>query len=324
MRKTLTKKNLNERSTGRTLLAFSLAASLAAFGCTTNKTPGNGEPIRSAPGVGPAAPTSGMNSGSSSGSTGTSYQPMTSSSTYIEALPTVKTRSKKLPLSPNEAAMIMADNVLGRARVLGPSNPGSSHVYMNNPVAQQAALPGQTGYGIVTVNSSINSAGQVPGVVNEGGGVVTGTGTTTTGTAAALTTTGATTPVTAGTAAANTTITPTAATLPVTAGSFAAGPGTSGVVSGTSVNNSGTLTPTVSSSQVPSTTFGSSGILSGGTVSNGAVVATGRTIRNTGAVTANVTTNGTTASATVANPVRIFQDASGRVTVSNASSKSPK
>ena len=363
MRKRLTEKNLSERSAGRTLLAFSLAASLAAFGCTTNRTPGNGEPIRSGPGVGPAAPTSGV-TGSSTGSTGTSYRPMMSSSTYGEALPTVSARSKKLPLSANEAAAIMADNILGRGvRVLGPVNPGPGHAYANQ-VAQQPALPGYTLTPIVTVNSSVNSVAHEPAIID--GSVAVGalsagvtaastvSGTTattaaTTGTTATAGTGAALTPTTAATTAtpgsvSGTVLTPTTAALPVTAGAFASGPGTSGVVSGAAVDNTGTLTPTVSSSQVPSVTSGSSGILGGGTVAttatNGAAVPTGATAASTngtavatGTTTASTTTGttartaaatstrtGATASASVANPVRVFQDASGRVTVANGKS----
>src|SRR5688572_8456540 len=107
MRNGLNKKNLNERPAARAIVALSLTASLAAFGCTTNRTPGNGDPYRSNPGVGPtAAPTSGI-TGTSSGTT-VPDPPMMSSSTHVEALPTVNARSKRLPLSPDEAAAVMA------------------------------------------------------------------------------------------------------------------------------------------------------------------------------------------------------------------------
>src|SRR5688572_10269323 len=125
MRNRLNRNNLNERPAARAIVALSLTASLAAFGCTTNKTPGNGDPYRSGPGVGPtAAPTSGV-TGTSSGGT-VPNPPMMSSSTYVEALPSVNARAKRLPLSPDEAAAVMADHaVLSRSvKVLGPANPG--------------------------------------------------------------------------------------------------------------------------------------------------------------------------------------------------------
>ena len=271
MRNNLNPKGLFERGTGRTLLAFSLVTSLAAFGCTTNRTPGNGEPLRSAPSVGPAAPTSGVTSGSSRGGTVT-YQPMMSSSQHIEPLPGVTTRAKRLPLTPDEAAAIMAGNQFGRgARVLGPVNPGTSrHVYVSDrldPFDRPAS-------GIITVNSSINSAAHVEAIAADGAGsagVISGvTGASTIAGRGTVATTGAP-------------LTPTTATLPMTAGSFAAGPvatTTTPAVS-TGAVSTGTLTPTVSSSFVPSPTASSSATVS---------------------------------------PVRIIQNANGQVTVTNSGS----
>src|SRR5687768_1291145 len=103
MRNALKQKNLNERPAARAILALTLTASLAAFGCTTNRTPGNGDPVHLDPQVGPAsAPTSGVTSGSSSGTPVETPPPppMMSSSTYVEPLPSVTTRAKRLPLSP--------------------------------------------------------------------------------------------------------------------------------------------------------------------------------------------------------------------------------
>jgi len=63
MGKTQKNNDLRGQRRLRPLLAVSLAASLAAFGCTTNLNPGSGTPMR----VGPelrSAPTSGVTSGS--------------------------------------------------------------------------------------------------------------------------------------------------------------------------------------------------------------------------------------------------------------------
>src|SRR5918998_1340833 len=62
MSKTHKIKDLQKQWSARTLLAVSLAASLAAFGCTTNHNLGNGTPTRSGPEV-RSAPTSGVTSG---------------------------------------------------------------------------------------------------------------------------------------------------------------------------------------------------------------------------------------------------------------------
>src|SRR5438105_3042311 len=68
MRKTQ-KENVSERSGLRILAAIALTGSLAAFGCSTNRTPGNGEPAMSAPAAGSVAPNSTSTPGSSSGTT---------------------------------------------------------------------------------------------------------------------------------------------------------------------------------------------------------------------------------------------------------------
>jgi hypothetical protein len=75
-------KDLQTRRTSRSLLALSLAASLAAFGCTTNLNLGNGAPSRSGSEI-RTAPTSGVSSGSESAPV--LPPPMTSSSTRAEA-----------------------------------------------------------------------------------------------------------------------------------------------------------------------------------------------------------------------------------------------
>jgi hypothetical protein len=361
MRKTLRHSNLAERSTGRTLLAFSLAASLAAFGCTTNRTPGNGEPVGVTP-TGPAATT-----GSSSGNSTPSNPPMMSSSTHIEPLPAVSAKmTRRLPLSPDEAAAVMSDNLLGRGvRVLGPVNPGSSgRGYVSDSVvtgAYQDPIQ-RLGTGIVTVNSSVNSVAHLPALA-DGGGAIAGDAAVITGASTIAGTTSAT-GVTAGTTAAVTTggvtagtglgsggavvftpsataVTPTTAALPFTAGAFAAGPSAvSGTVPGTTAAtaNTGSLTPTVSSSVVPTPTTATSAAITaarGGTALTSATNATTTTAATTANATTNAaTTNATTGTARTARattattgrasgsaavaPIRVSQDASGRVVVTNA------
>jgi hypothetical protein len=278
MGKTLNLKSLNELPASRTVLALSLAASLAAFGCTTNRTPGNGAPLRSGPGAGPAAPTSGVTSGSSRGGVVTD-QPMMSSSRHLDPLPGVSTRPKRLPLSPDEAAAIMADNQLGRGvRVLGPVNPSKSgHRYVSDRV-DPFDRPAN---GIVTVNSSINSVDQVAGIVSGTTGAA-GTGTTVSGV------TGASTIAGTGTIAGGTPLTPTTAAMPVTPGAFAAGSGsvttTTPAVSAASTGT--TLTPTTASSVLPAIT----------TVNGSTVTSPVRIVNTNGRVTVTNSSAGTTTS----------------------------
>lgn len=347
MRNSLKNDNLSERPAARAILALALAASLAAFGCTTNRTPGNGEPLSGAPGAGPGAPTSGVSGGTSSG-TGNVNPPMTSSSMHNDALPTVNARSRRLPLSADEAAAIMAANNNFRrgVRILGPVNPGSAgRSYASDGVVTgQFQNPAMNLNPIVTVNSSVNSIAHVPAVAAGGGdaGVIADTATLTGAIAGnalvgpAAGTVGDGGGVIFSPATAITT--PTAAALPVTTGAFAAGPGSvSGTIPGTTLatTSSGTLTPTVAAGGLPSPTVASSAI----TASTGTVRAAGTAAANatnlnnatTNATTASnatvasrSTARGATASANVANPVRVTQDANGRVTVTNANSKSQK
>jgi len=142
MRKVLRNQNL------KMLLALSLAASLAAFGCTTNSTWGSGQPWTGGPGVGPASPSS--TSGTSVPST---PPPMTSSYTRADE-PVKPMRSHMLPLSHAEAAAIMAQHQ-PRVRVLGPVNPGPA----NRPYASDRIVTSQQAYvnPQYTINSSINN-----------------------------------------------------------------------------------------------------------------------------------------------------------------------
>jgi len=142
MRKVLIHRNLNP------LLALSLVASLAAFGCTTNSMRGSGEPYTGGPGVGPASPSS-----TSGTSVPTTPPPMTSSYTRADE-PAQPLRSYKPPLSHAEAAAIMAEHQ-PRVRVLGPVDPGPA----NRPYASDRTVTSPQAYvnPQYTINSSINN-----------------------------------------------------------------------------------------------------------------------------------------------------------------------
>jgi hypothetical protein len=207
----------------KTLLAMTLTASLATFGCTTNYNHGNGEPATGSPGIGPSAPTSGT-SGSSGG---TMPQPMTSSS--------------RLTNSSGDALAIMqrTRGTGDKGRVLGPVNPpatGQARAVSNGATSSFDGTISQ-----LTVNSSIsNPYGPQAAVVNGAGDGFAGdvlAGTVTNGTTVG-TTAGVTTVT--GTAA-----TPTSAALPLATGAFA---------SGTAV------TPTASSAAVTTPTAATSAI----------------------------------------------------------------
>ncbi|HKO57197.1 MAG TPA: hypothetical protein VJ276_15075, partial [Thermoanaerobaculia bacterium] len=99
--------NLMKRKGFQTLAALSLSLSLAAFGCSTNRTPGNGEPaspVRAMPSSTP---------GSSSGTDGT--HPMMSSSIERDTAPAA-------PVSrADDAAATLAFINGHRGRDLGPA-----------------------------------------------------------------------------------------------------------------------------------------------------------------------------------------------------------
>jgi len=108
------------------LIAFSLVASIAAFGCTTNRTMGEGQPYTGGPGVGPASPTSNLRGTS----VPTTPPPMTSSYQGV-SLPSTTPRAPIHKLTADEAAMIMSGHQ-PRVRVLGPVDPGGARPYVSN------------------------------------------------------------------------------------------------------------------------------------------------------------------------------------------------
>lgn len=249
MRKTLRSKNLHER----TWLAVTLAVSLAAFGCTTNRTPGAGEPYIGGPGVGPSAPSSHI---SSNRATTAMPPPMTSSYQRDDALPTtITTRStSRLPLTADEAAAIIAGQQ--RVRVLGPANPGVSGGYHSDGLVtgqvrdsasivnpQMTLNSSLTSSPTVVISSGVGGGAAAPGVVVSGSSIVANS------TNAPLVSTND------GSAPVFTrdlrTATPTTAAIPVTPGMFAAG-GTNVSPGAVSTRTTRTATPVTTSSTATS------------------------------------------------------------------------
>ena len=250
MRKVLSNSNLHERRGVRIIVGFALVASLAVFGCTTNRTHAEGEPYIGGPSVGPSSPTS-SNYGTS---TPTTPPPMTSSYKGSEQAEFTAPRPHRL--TPDEAAMIMADH-LPRVRVLGPAAPGPA----TRPYASEGLVTGQVaiaGLQPVTANTTLNSPA-TPSITS---------GADFSGASAAPTLTGSLA-----------TVTPTTAAIAVTPGAFAGG-GTPTVTGTTSTN----ATPTATTAATGTTTTASSTVSVSPTTTNAPATARG--------LNANVTTNG--------------------------------
>jgi hypothetical protein len=154
MIKPLTTSNLHERSAIRTLLAISLCASMAAFGCTTDRNLGNGDPVTT-PGT-RSVPTGGTSAGSES----EPVPPPMMSSFSNGAVPVQRRVAR---LSADEAAAIMAQQQ-PRVRVLGPVSPDNG----GRPYASDQMLPQQQREMRYTINSSINS--QLTEAITSGAG----------------------------------------------------------------------------------------------------------------------------------------------------------
>jgi hypothetical protein len=275
------RKGLPGQRTLRPLLAMTLAASLAAFGCTTNQNLGNGTPTRSGPEV-KTAPTSGVTSGGET-ATPVTPPPMTSSYTRAEALPTVTARAaattrpvargteRVIRRSPDEAAAIMAGRQQLAGRYLGVVSPAlSNQQYVSaNLRTGEFQNPALVTNPQLTINSSISS----PPLPAIGPGVDTAL-TTTTGTTAAATV--------AGTAS-----------------------------TGTSATTVGTL-PTVASSGIPPVTAAS--------VGTGRATAVAGTTTTTGTTASVTVTAPATAIGSATGNIRVMRSTSGAVTVTNATS----
>ena len=286
------RKDLLEQLTTRSLLAITLAASLAASGCTSNRNPGSGTPTRVTPEL-RTAPTSAITSGSE---TPTLPPPMTSSYTGTEALPRVE-RRRSIRMSANEAAALMAQHQVSRGRYLGVVNPGPSGrayasdaqgVYMNPALVTNPQS---------TVNSSISS--YPTAVISSEAGITSGVTTATGTTASAVvagTTSGTTTTVTS-----DANVSPTSTVPGLASGTFAA-----------------------TRADLPTITAASSGF--GRTLtsanSNPSLAPAFNTATNTGTTSAATAGGATATGETVASasvPVRIVRSASGTVTVTNVS-----
>ena len=264
----------------RPLLAVSLAASLAAFGCSTNLNPGSGTPTR----VGPelrTAPTSGVTSGSER----PLPPPMTSSYTRSEAVQTVTPRT--IRRSAEEAAAIMAGHQAVRGRYLGPSNPAATGRAYASDGAGGFVNPAMVTNPQSTINSSISSGptAAINSGAAGGGGAVTGV---------------ATSGVTAGAVFAGTGTTTAAATTAATtpAGAFA----TSRPAVTDSVAANPTVTAASGAAPTPLT----------------ATSAATRTTAATTTTTAAATNAATVTSAGNGSSVRILRNTNGNVTITNA------
>src|SRR3954467_12755160 len=176
----------------RAFAAAAAIASLAAFGCTTNRTPGDGQPAMTAPATPSTTP------GTSSGTN----PPMASA--YVD--------SGSIDRA-NESAAVMAAHQ--RERFLGTINPTGPQP---NPAQPMTAPTGQfvppSAYANpqATVNASISSD-PIPVITGDGGGAVLfGTGTTAAASVAATAASIAPTIGTIGATTATPTVTNTTAT----------------------------------------------------------------------------------------------------------------
>lgn len=274
------KKTQNLRG-GITAAVF--ACSLAVFGCSTNHTPGDGQPSMTPP-MNPAA-----TPGSSSGTT---HPPMASAMD-------ISTRVQRA----NDAAAIVAAH--HRERFLGYINPTGPQPTPPGqmPETGQVIPPSQYANPEVTVNASISS-GPTPVISSGADGSDMAAFFAATATESAPTVTN------------SATATPATAALSATPGQFAAGPSTMSTTAAmTAMPNTAALTPTLSSAATPSPTraanppLTSAGVTSSSTTTSMSstapftTLATGRLVIPNGAVT-----NGS---------VHAVTNANGAVTITN-------
>ena len=282
MSKTLKKSNLAERRTLPALLAISLCASIAAFGCTTDRTVGNGDPVVT-PGL-RNSPTGGASTGTESESV---PPPMMSSYSGAQALPAVRPRISR------EEALLLVTEMQPRVKVLGPVSPGpGGRVYQSDLVAQQLQqVPART-----TINSTIYSPPAEGILSGAGEGVATTVdagsifGTAVTNAGAAV-------------------IAPTTAATATPTGSAIAAPSALASVRTLSPTAASVVNPPASISSSPALATTSSARTAAGTVTRSTPLTTGTAPATTQAVT------GTT-SVPVVNPVRVLTT-NGRVTITN-------
>lgn len=296
MSKGLKKNDLAERpvakATLRMLLAVSLSASIAAFGCTTDRSVGNGEPVVT-PGL--------RNSPTGGAATGTETEsippPMMSSYSGVQARSAVRPR-----ISREEAALLLTE-MQPRVKVLGPVSPGpSGRVYVSDRIALNLQPETRS-----TINSSIYSPAPAEGIISGAGEGVAGTTATIAGSTVVTNPDAA---VIAPTTAANATPTGSAIMTPSALPSVRTlSPTAAAVVNPpASISSSSTLATTSSARTAPS-------IVTAGTANTQAVAAQPQPVSAT-------SVSGTAASSAV-NPVRVVT-ANGRMTVTNAAPTSSR
>lgn len=348
MSKALKNSNLSERGATRALVALSLSFTLVAFGCTTDRTLGNGDPVTT-PGL-RSSPTGGGYTGTESAPTVPPSMTSSSSIGSDQALPVVTVRNGLSRA--DQAAAIMAQHQ-PRERYLGPAWPG----FAGQPYASDGMSTGQfqnPAYRTnpqLTVNSSLTSGPSAvissgaggAGAVSDVGAIIGGTGvtgavatgTTSIGTTASaplfstgttgLSTTAATslptgtlaataTPTTSPTAFSAITPSPLVSTSPALAESATAARATTRTAAGSDIN--GTLI-------AGTATNGTTANLTSGATASTPTSATASTASSS--TSANLTAGGArttlrapaTAASASANPVRITTDASGRRVITN-------
>ena len=148
------------------LASTALAASLAIFGCTTNKMPGDGQPS-SMPYNSPAtsAPTNGTSGGTRPGTAG-------------ELTPMISSGPASMTTRSVDAYAVVANEQGFRGRILGPSLPGQSDIAASLQPTGQFQNPALVANPEVTVNRSISSE-PTPAYINDSGaGIAVTTGVT--------------------------------------------------------------------------------------------------------------------------------------------------
>lgn len=331
MRKVMTTNAKIEKGGMRLLAAASLALTLAAFGCSTNRYPGNGQPEQMGPAYGPTP--SSVTPGSSSGTQG--VPPMASSYTGINHVNT-------------DALAALAAEQGYRGRVLGTVNPqgvqGEIPVTGAEPANSAMYTNPQS-----TVNSSISSTPTPVITSGEGGGAVTIAASpagTTAGVAAAPavaatpTASLGTTGVTAATTAAATSATSAATRATTTSAIRTTGaPLTGSLASAPVVAGSGAFSPILMNSGAAPLPTGSTVATTGttaaatpaATTSAAQTATTTRAVRSTTASSGlrinGLRSAGTTTTAaqtaTTTGALKIITNSNGQVMVTNITNTAP-
>lgn len=311
MSKLLKNRNLHEQSGFRALLALSLCASMAAFGCTTDRNLGNGNPVVT-PGL-RNSPTSGTSAGSESESV---PPPMMSSFSNGSVEPRIAR------MSALEVAAILAQQQ-PRVRILGPVSPDNG----GRPYGSDRMIPQQQVTQQYSVNSTLYSApteavtsgageavGSTDAVVFDTNGVVIDNS----GFTAASTIAGSS--VVTGTTTANSGMNVTNAAAPVIAPSGTAiTPTSNAMTAPTGFASVRTLSPTAASVVNPPASISGSPAVAATSSSRTAGTAN-RTTTNPSNATVSSSTVSATTSVGVANPVRVL-NANGRVTMTNSAAR---